>query len=255
MKFRDKQRFFAALWQLSMKRLLFLLLASGIGSGLLAAAPNQLTEQEKAAGFRLIFDGKSMQGWKAFKGDAPQEGWHVVDGAITLLKAGAGDLVSEEEYADFDLRFEFRISAQGNSGVMFRVSDDAKYRATHLTGPEYQVLDPQAFEKYDHELQAGNVGGSLYGIIPTKPGFSKPADQWNAGRIMLENNRLQMWINGHQTVDIVLGSEKYKKLIEGTKFAKWQDFAAMPKGRFALQDHGEEVAFRTIRVKRLGEEK
>lgn len=218
------------------------------------AAPNQLSDQEKADGFALIFDGMSLEGWKAFKGDAPKEGWHVVDGAITLLKAGAGDLVSEQEYGDFDFRFEFRIAPQGNSGVMFRVSEDPKYRATYLTGPEYQILDPQAFEKYDHELQAGNVGGSLYGIIPTKPGFSKPAEQWNAGRILLEENRLQMWINGHQSVDVVLGSDEYKELIAGTKFAKWEDFAAMPKGRFAFQDHGEEVSFRTIRVKRLGEE-
>ncbi len=219
------------------------------------AAPNQLSDQEKADGFTLIFDGKSLEGWKAFRGDAPKEGWHVVDGAITLLKGGAGDLVSKEEYGDFDLRLEFRIAPQGNSGIMFRVSDDAKYRATYLTGPEYQILDPQAFDKYDHELQAGNVGGSLYGIIPAKPGFSKPAEQWNNGRILLQENRLQMWINGHQTVDVVLGSEEFKALIADTKFAKWEGFAAMPKGRFALQDHGQEVSFRTIRVKRLGEAK
>jgi len=214
-----------------------------------------LSDEEKTDGFTLIFDGKTMAGWKAFKGDASEEGWHVVDGAITLLKAGSGDLVSEEEYGDFDFRFEFRVAPQGNSGVMFRVSDDPKYKATFLTGPEYQILDPQAFEKYNHELQAGNVGGSLYGLIAPKPGFSKPAEQWNEGRILLVENRLQMWINGHQTVDVVLGSEEYKELIAGTKFEKWEGFAAMPKGRFAFQDHGEEVAFRTIRVKRLDEEK
>lgn len=237
-----------------MKFFRYLVLALSVSSAVIAA-PNQLSDQEKAGGFTLIFDGKSLEGWKAFRGDAPKEGWHVVDGAITLLKAGAGDLVSKEEFGDFDLRLEFRIAPQGNSGIMFRVSEDPKFRATHSTGPEYQILDPQAFEKFDHELQAGNVGGSLYGIIPTKPGFSKPAEQWNNGRILLKENRLQMWINGHQTVDVVLGSDEFKALIAGTKFAKWEGFAAMPKGRFALQDHGQEVSFRTIRVKRLDEVK
>ena len=215
------------------------------------AAPNQLSDQEKAEGFTLIFDGKSLDGWKAFRGEEPKDGWHVVDGAITLLKAGSGDLVTTEEYGDFDLRLEFRISSQGNSGIMFRVSEDEKYRATYSTGPEYQILDPQAFDKYDHELQKGNVGGSLYGIIPSLPGFSRPAGQWNHCRILLDDNRLQMWLNGHQTVDVMLGSEEFNKLIAGTKFAKWEGFAAMPKGRIAFQDHGEEVSFRTIRVKRL----
>ena len=216
---------------------------------LVSAAPNELSDAEKSEGFVSLFDGKSLDGWRGFRKDKPSDGWQVVDGAITLTKGGAGDLVSEKAFADFDLRLQFKIAPQGNSGVMFRVSEDKKYPATYSTGPEYQILDPNGQENYGHEIKAGNVSGGLYGIVPSKPEFSKPAGEWNDARIFLKDNHLKMFINGKKTVDVVLGSDEYKELLGKSKFASWDGFGKMPIGKITFQDHGQEVAFRNIRIK------
>lgn len=212
----------------------------------MAAEPNTLDAAEKSAGFKLIFDGKSLDGWRGYKKDAAPAGWEVKDDAITLVKGGAGDLISKEQYANFELRFQFKIAPDGNSGVMWRVAETDG--PPYLTGPEYQILDSHAKTGYPDERKKGNIAGAFYDLIPAKPELSKPAGEWNDGGIRLEGTKITLTLNGTVTAEIDMASDRWKELLAKSKFAKWERFAKEPKGHLCFQDHGNQVSFRTIRV-------
>lgn len=215
---------------------------------LVAAEPNQLTPAEKKDGFKLIFDGKTTDGWRNYKKETISDKWQVVDGALTLTAGGGGDLVTKDEYANFELRFEFKISPDGNSGIMWRVSETKG--APYETGPEYQILDSHG-KGYPHELKKLNVAGNFYDIIPGKIEWAKPTDQWNEGSIRLDGSKVTLKINGITSAEIDMKSNEWKELLAKTKFATWDAFAKEPKGHLCIQDHGNVVALRTVRIKEL----
>lgn len=225
-----------------------LILLATMAISAFAAEPNTLTPAEKKEGFKLLFNGKDLEGWRNYKKDKPSEKWQVQDGAITLVPGG-GDLVSTEQFGDFELRFEFKIAADGNSGVMWHVAETES--APYVTGPEYQVLDSHATTGYANERKKGNISGALYDLIPAKPEWSKPASEWNEGSIKVVGTHITLTINGQVSADVDLASDKGKELLAKSKFATWPKFAKEPKGHFCFQDHGNVVAFRTIRVKAL----
>lgn len=216
---------------------------------LTAAEPNTLTPEEKAAGFELIFDGKSLDGFRNYKEEKPNPKWQVRDGAIVLTEKGGGNLMTVAQYDDFEFRFEFRIAAHGNSGIMWRVTETEKQ--PFLTGPEYQILDSHSKTGYPHEITAGNLSGGLYGLIPVKPEFTKPTGEWNEGSIRVEGSKITLTLNGHVTADIDTTSDKWKELLANSKFAKWPKFNKEPKGHLVFQDHNDRVEFRTLRLKKL----
>lgn len=181
--------------------------------------------------------------WKGYGRDAVPESWTLEEGVLSLNGTG-GDLVTRGEFGDFDFRFEWNIEAGGNSGVMYRVveTDGPAYE----TGPEYQVLDP------DYPGVTELTGpGALYALYPAPSDTSKPAGEWNTGRIVSNDGVVEHWINGQRVVFARIGSEPWKQLVAGSKFAPWTGFAKNATGRFALQDHGSKVSYRNLRVKRL----
>jgi hypothetical protein len=223
-----------------------LLLALG-ASTLFAAEPkpNTLSGAEKSAGWKLLFDGKSLNGWRGYKAEAIGAGWQVQDGALVLTAAKAGDLVTQEEFADFELTFEWKISEGGNSGVIYRsgLGDSAPYR----TGPEYQVLDN---EKATDNKLGNHLAGSLYDMGP-EAHLPKPVGQWNQSRLLVKGWVVEHWLNGKQIVVADLASPEGKELIAASKFKDWPKFASLAKGHIALQDHGNVVSFRSIKIREV----
>ena len=215
----------------------------------MAAEPNTLTPEEISEGFQLLFDGKSLDGFRSFKRDEVDPRWQVESGNLVLTEGGAGDLITKEQFADFEFRFEFNISVDGNSGVMWRVSENSKN--TYDTGPEFQILDSHSKIGYLHEISKRNIAGALYDFLPAKPEDFKGPDQWNEGVIRVQGSKIQLWLNGSVTADIDSTSDEWKKLLAKSKFADWEKFNKMPTGHLALQDHDDRVAFRSLRIKRL----
>ena len=208
-------------------------------------------------GFTVLFDGteeSAKKNWRGFKKQELPSGWAVDDGAITLKDRSQGDIVTRETYADFDLRLEWNVAPAGNSGIMYRVSETGDGTdATYLTGPEYQVLDDK--DAADNKTTLTRAG-ALYGLYPAPdPSPVKPAGEWNEARIILKGNHVEHWLNGQKLFEAEMGSEDWNQRLARSKFAKWARFAKETEGHIALQDHGDEVSYRNIRIKPLDGEK
>lgn len=202
-------------------------------------------DDEAEGEWKTLFDGSSLDCWQGYNkpaGTVP-DGWKIEDGTLTRA-AEAGDLMTTEQYGDFELTLEWKISEGGNSGIIYRskVTDQPSY----VTGPEYQVLDNKAWK-----LQATDdtASGSLYGLYAPTKDVSRPAGEWNTARIVLHGNHVEHWLNGEKVVDAEIGSAEWDERVAGTKFAGWKGFAKQAKGHIVLQDHGHQVWFRNIKVR------
>lgn len=191
-----------------------------------------------------LFDGKSLAGWTSANGGKPGDGWKIEDGCIH--RAGkSGDIVSEKEYKDFEFEFEWKISAKGNSGVKYRVQKSPG----GWLGPEYQVLDDAG---HPNGKVADTTAASLYEIAPAaKDKDLKPAGEWNISKIVAKGTVLEHWLNGKLAMRIDTTSEEWAKLKKDSKFAKMEGFAGPAAGHLLLQDHGDEVWFRNLRIHTL----
>lgn len=207
--------------------------------------PNTLTLEEEAAGFRLLFDGNSAHGWRGFaKKEFPAQGWVVRDGALHVVAGGGGgDLVTNEEFGDFELRFEWRVAAGANSGVMYRVGETLS--TPWQTGPEYQVLDDA---KHADGRDPRTAAAALYALAPAQGKALAPVGEWNEGRIVVRGWRVEHWLNGTKVVELDLASESARAAIAASKFSTMPHFATLERGRIALQDHGDDVSFRSLRI-------
>jgi hypothetical protein len=213
------------------------------GGSAMSAEPNSLTPEEKAAGWRLLFDGKTLDGWRGFKTEAPDAGWHVKDGALGPDPKRSRDIMTKAHFDNFELTFEWKISPKGNSGVMYRVIEDGGQ--TYHSGPEYQVLDNSRGEP---PLERA---GALYGLYAPTVDATKPVGEYNQGRIVVDGSKVEHWLNGQKVVEADLASDDFKTRVAGTKFKAWPQFAASPEGHIALQNHGDEVAYRNIKIRPL----
>lgn len=234
-----------------MKTILILPALMLTGSCLLAQTSNELSAKEKKEGWHLLFDGKTTQGWHSYLQSTASPAWTVKDGLLQLdpaVKEGRGDLVSDNEYENFELSIDWNIAEEGNSGIMFIVHEDKAYDATYLTGPEYQLLDDK---KAEDNKKANHLAASLYDIIAPAKEVEKPAGEWNHTVIRLKNGELTFWLNGVQTVQTHLWDANWKELVAKSKFKDWKGFAEYHKGHISLQDHGHHIAFRDIKVREL----
>lgn len=214
---------------------------------LFAADPNSLSAQEQAAGWKLLFDGKTMNGWRGYKTEAIGAGWKVQDGALVLTQGKSGDLMTIGEFGDFELSFEWKISEGGNSGVIYRVGlgESASYR----TGPEYQVLDNE--KAADNKL-GNHLAGSLYDIGgDTARTLTKAVGEWNTSRLVVRGWKVEHWLNGTKVIALDLASAEGKAAIAKSKFKDWPKFASLLRGHIALQDHGNVVSYRAIKIRDL----
>ncbi len=208
-------------------------------------AANTLGESERASGMHLLFDGKTTAGWRGYKQKDCPAGWQVVDGALTLV-APAGDIVTVDEYEDFLLEFEWRVDPGANSGVMFHVTED--HDAPWETGPEFQILDDQA---HQDGLDPSTSAGANYAMHAPLADVTRPAGEWNQARILVCGAHVEHWLNGQKVVEYELGSDDWELRVAQCKWKDRPDYGRRPSGRIALQDHGDPVAFRNLKIQRL----
>ena len=204
---------------------------------------NSLTHAEKSAGWKLLFDGKTLSGWRGFKTPAPDDGWKILDGALSPDAKSSKDLVTKADYENFDLTFDWKISPKGNSGVIYHVID--KGDETYQSGPEYQVLDNARGEP---PLERA---ASLYALYAPSVDVPKPVGEFNHGRIVVKHGKVQHWLNGVKVVEYDMNSADFKARVAGSKFKQWPQFATGKAGAIALQCHGNDVAFKNIKIKVL----
>jgi hypothetical protein len=215
-----------------------------------ASALNQLSAKEKAAGWRLLFDGKSMKGWRLFKGDKfPDRGWLVKDGILEHEKSekfGIGDIVTEEEFDNFELKLEFRLPEAGNSGIKYLVDESIVKEGNHGVAFEFQLLDDAKHPDAKKGKDGNRTCGSLYDLIPAaKDKVVRPIGEWNEALLIVNGNHIEHWLNGKKVLAYERGSEALKALIAESKYKTIAGFGEARKGRILLQDHNDAIAFRT----------
>jgi hypothetical protein len=220
-------------------------------------ACTQINAQKKE--WTSLFDGKTTSGWHTYGKDAVGEAWKVIDGTLMLDPTnkqgwqikGGGDIVSNESYGDFHLQLEWKISNKGNSGIIFFVQDEPKkYNYIWYTGPEMQVLDNDGHA--DGKI-IKHRAGNLYDLVAGVEGAVKPVGEWNLVDIINEKGTLTLKLNGITTVTTTIGDDAWRNLIKNSKFSKGEspDFGKVFTGHIGLQDHGDQVWYRNIRIQRL----
>ena len=207
------------------------------------AADNTLTAAEKAAGWKLLFDGRTTEGWRGFKAAAPDPGWQARGGALSPDPKASKDIITKEQFGDFELAFDWKISPKGNSGVMFHVVEDGAQ--TYWSGPEYQVLDNSRGEPPQQRA------GALYDLYPPARDVVKPVGEFNQARILVRRGKVEHWLNGVKVVEYDMNSADFKDRVAKSKFRIWKQFAASPTGHIAIQNHGDEVWYRNIKIRTL----
>ncbi len=218
------------------------------GAVTLAPSPtNHLSKEERAQGFELLFDGWSNDHWRGFKQERfPGKGWTVIDGCLHhAAGGGGGDLVTKASYADFEFRFEWAVAKGANSGVMWHVTETES--TPWQTGPEYQVLDDAGHDG----AGVKHLAGSLYDMVAAEGAEPAATGRFNQGRIKVHNGRVEHWLNGLKVVDVPSEGDAWHELIDASKFGEMPRFGRAPTGMLALQDHGDAVWYRSLRVRRL----
>jgi hypothetical protein len=234
-------------------RLCWLLLTTMAGSVVTghALADNTLTEEQEQRGWQLLFDGNDMSHWRNFKKEGLSAEWVVEDGTMKLTGEGGGDILTRKIFRNFELRLEWNISEGGNSGIFFLVDEEGERIYSHA--PEIQILDNERHS--DGELDS-HRSGSLYDMVVSHPSSHKPAGEWNKVRILFVDGFLQVWQNRVQTVNITIGDSTWNTLFQNSKFgdgldSSFEGFAEATSGHIGLQDHGDPVAFRNLKIREL----
>jgi hypothetical protein len=217
-----------------------------------AQSNNQLTDEEKNQGWKLLFDGKSSAGWHTYNKKTFGDGWKIQDGtlyrAASIIKGESGDICSDDSYENFDLKLQWKISKNGNSGIIFLVHESPEFDESYLTGLEMQVLDNDGHpDGKIHKHRAGD----LYDLIASSSEPVHTVGEWNDAEIRLDHGKLTLFLNGVQTVSTTLWDQNWYDLVKGSKFSKMPGFAKFKSGHIDLQDHGDDVWFRNIRIKTL----
>jgi|SRR5882724_9397128 len=216
-----------------------------------------LSDEEKKDGWQLLFDGTTPKGWHKYGGEAIGNAWKIADGTIYLDTSSkvngkitnGGDIVTDEDFDNFDLKLEWKISPKGNSGIMFYVQEDTvNYKESYQTGPEMQILDNNGHAD-------GNLikhrAGDLYDLISCSRETVKPVGEWNQAEIKSLNGKLDLYLNGENVVSTTMWDDNWNKMVAGSKFKQWKGFGTFKKGKICLQDHGGTVWFRNIKIKKL----
>ena len=219
-----------------------------------ALPPNTLTPAEVAAGWKLLFDGKTFTGWRGFHRDAfPDKGWIIADESISHLKGvTAGDIITVDEFENFEFRADWKLVPGGNSGIKYLISEDLNKNSNSGLGFEMQVLDDDLHPDAKAGKDGNRTAGALYDLIaPAKTRKLNPVGEWNSIAIIVRNGHVEHWMNGGKIVEFEIGSPQMKALIAESKFKVNPGFGEVRKGHILLQDHVDQVWFRNLKVREL----
>lgn len=209
--------------------------------------PNTLTQKERAAGWRLLFDGTSFDGWRGFKKESVPSRWRIVDGSLFFSGQGErGDIMTDRQFGNFELSLEWKIARGGNSGIFFRVSEEFGW--SWESGPEMQVLDNAVHRDGKSPLTSA---GSNYALHAPSEDVTRPVGEWNQVRIVVRDDWVEHWLNGRKIVAYRLWDEEWERLVKASKFASMPGYGRSKRGHIVLQDHGDPVWFRSIKIKSL----
>jgi hypothetical protein len=231
-------------------RFTYLLLFISLLTGLEACNTLHL-KSEKDEGREVLFDGKSTNKWRGYKKDYLPAEWQIEGDALVLTQKGGGYIVTKEQYKDFDLTLDWKISEGGNSGILFHVSEDPQYKNVFETGPEMQILDDERHPDAVKGKNGTHRAGANYDLIPVSKSTVKPAGEWNTARLIVNHGLVQHWLNGVKVVEYKLGSPEWEALVKNSKFASMPAYGRLETGFIALQDHGNKVWFRNIKIRKL----
>jgi len=225
------------------------------GSGM-APAHNTLSPAEAADGWRLLFDGESVEGWRGYgRADFPHGGWRVDGGELVGLSSSGdmdgGDILTTAEFTDFELVFDFKVGPEGNSGVFYRVVEHEGMDLWQVA-PEYQVLDDTAYIDMGTMDMNKHLTGDNYDLQSSVVTASNPIGEWNHGRIVVDGAHVEHWLNGQMTVEYDFWSPEWEALVAESKFAPYPEYGRATEGRIGIQDHGHEIRYKNIKVRPLG---
>ncbi len=217
---------------------------------------NKLTEAEKNAGWKLLWDGKTTKGWRGARLDHfPEKGWEIKDGVLTVLgsdgkeSARGGDIITEKLYSNFELSLEFKLTPGANSGIKYFVFPREPNSKGPVIGLEYQILDDDRHPDAKKGVEGNRTVASLYDLIPAEGKEVKPIGEWNHARIVVKGGHVEHWLNGKKVVEYDRFSQAFRALIKKSKYQNYKDFGQIPAGHILLQDHGDRVSFRNIKIR------
>ncbi|MEX2139998.1 MAG: DUF1080 domain-containing protein [Pirellulales bacterium] len=215
--------------------------------------PNTLTAEEKKAGFKLLFDGRTREQFRGYKMKQMPPGWKVIDGVLTRVAGGAGgkgagggdDLVTKDQYDNFELKLQWRVGEGVNSGILYRVTEDA-VTSWHVA-PEMQVLDNKGWGESNQKHHAG----ALYDLYAPAKDVTRPLTDWNDVRLVVNGNHVEHWLNGVKVVECEIGSDDWNQRVANSKFKDKPNFAKAKQGHICLQDHSGKIEYRNIKIREL----
>jgi hypothetical protein len=216
----------------------------GIGLVTFLAVAAGAGGSDDAAGWRTLFDGSTTKGWRGFRQQTMPDGWKAVDGALTRV-GKAGDIITVDQFENFELALEWKVASGANSGIFYRVTeeDDVMWK----TAPELQIID----SAHREPLKAVQTSGANYDLHAPVRDVSRPAGSWNETRILVNGGHVEHWLNGTKVVEYELWSEEWEQRVRASKFNEHPRYGRARKGHIGLQDHGDSVAFRNIRIREL----
>jgi hypothetical protein len=194
-----------------------------------------------------LFDGQTTDAWRGYLKSELPSGWQIVDGALTRV-AEAGDIITKEEFDNFELELEWKSSPGGNSGIFFHVQEDSALQSVYFSGPEFQVLDNEA---HKDGLDPRTSAGSNYALHAPARDMTKKPGEWNSARIVVNGSHVEHWLNGTKLLEYELWSDDWQRRVAASKFKDMPAYGMAKTGHIALQDHGDWVAYRNIRIRRI----
>lgn len=220
--------------------------------------PNKLTQEEIDDGWMLLFDGETTEGWRGYNLDSfPQKGWEVTDGNMHVIgtgkgeAGGGGDIIYDKKFRNFELALEWKVSEGGNSGI-FYLAKEIPGTPIWKSAPEMQILDNEKHVDAKLGKDGNRQAGALYDLVPAVPQNAKPAGEWNKVKILVYKGTVVHYMNGEPVVEYHLWTDDWKNMVAESKFANWEEFLnTAQEGYIGLQDHGDDVWFRNIKIKVL----
>ncbi|MBQ8552761.1 MAG: DUF1080 domain-containing protein [Alistipes sp.] len=231
-----------------MKRLLFVvLLVCGVSFAATAQEHNTLTKKERKAGWQLLWNGKDLSGWKSNSPNGDMnKGWKAVDGELVIMaRSGAGDIITEKRYHDFELSIDFKITEGANSGIKYFIGENGSI------GCEFQILDDENHPDAKMGFNGNRRLGSLYDLIPADGWALVAKRDWNTARIVVRGNHVEHWLNGVKILEYEKNNDMWDTIVSHSKFAKVENFAGGDGGHILLQDHNDEVHYRNLKIREL----